>query len=88
MDAVYNGADALAYVLSENYDGIILDIMMPKKDGLEVVKELRARGVSTPVLMLTARAEINDRILGLDCGADVTCQSPLPWGSCWHGCEP
>ena len=80
VDAVYDGADALAYGLSENYDGIILDIMMPKRDGLEVVKELRTKGVSTPVLMLTARAEISDRILGLDCGADDYLPKPFAMG--------
>lgn len=80
VDAVYNGADALIHGLSENYDGIILDIMMPKKDGLAVVKELRENRVSTPVLMLTARAEISDRILGLDCGADDYLPKPFAMG--------
>ena len=56
VDAVFNGQDALDYGLCENYDGIILDIMMPKMNGLDVLKELRAQGVSTPVLMLTAKA--------------------------------
>ena len=80
VDAVFNGQDALDYGLCENYDGIILDIMMPKKNGLEVLKELRAQGVSTPVLMLTAKAEVDDRILGLDLGADDYLTKPFSMG--------
>ena len=56
VDTVDNGLDALAYALAEHYDGIILDIMMPGKDGLTVLKELRQQGVNTPVLLLTAKA--------------------------------
>ena len=80
VDAVFNGQDALDYGLCENYDGIILDIMMPKKNGLDVLKELRAKGVSTPVLMLTAKAEVDDRILGLDLGADDYLTKPFSMG--------
>ena len=80
VDAVYNGQDALDYGLDENYDGIILDIMMPKKNGLEVLKELRSRGISTPVLILTARSEVEDRILGLDTGADDYLTKPFNMG--------
>ena len=80
VDAVFNGQDALDYGLCENYDGIILDIMMPKKNGLEVLEELRKNGVSTPILMLTAKAEIEDRILGLDKGADDYLTKPFSMG--------
>lgn len=80
VDAVFNGQDALDYGLCENYDGIILDIMMPKKNGLEVLRELRAQGVSTPVLMLTAKAEVEDRIMGLDLGADDYLTKPFSMG--------
>ena len=80
VDAVFNGQDALDYGLCENYDGIILDIMMPKKNGLEVLEELRKNGVSTPVLMLTAKAEVEDRILGLDKGADDYLTKPFSMG--------
>ena len=80
VDAVFNGQDALDYGLCENYDGIILDIMMPKMNGLDVLKELRAKGVSTPVLMLTAKAEVDDRILGLDLGADDYLTKPFSMG--------
>lgn len=80
VDAVYNGADALDYGLSESYDGIILDIMMPKKDGIEVLGELRRQNVTVPVLMLTAKSEIDDRILGLDTGADDYLTKPFAMG--------
>lgn len=80
VDAVYNGEDALDYGLSENYDGIVLDLMMPKMNGLEVLKKLRERGVSTPVLILTAKSEVDDRILGLDTGADDYLTKPFATG--------
>lgn len=80
VDAVYDGEDALDYGLAENYDGIILDIMMPKRDGLEVLKALRAQGVTTPVLFLTAKGEVNDRIEGLDIGADDYLTKPFAMG--------
>ena len=70
VDAVYNGEDALDYLENGDYDGAILDIMMPKMDGLTVLKTIRARGSSLPVLLLTAKAEIDDRVTGLDAGAD------------------
>lgn len=80
VDPVYDGQDALDYGLCENYDGIILDLMMPKKNGLEVLKELRENGISTPVLVLTAKAEIDDRIAGLDAGADDYLTKPFAMG--------
>lgn len=80
VDAVYNGQDALDWALSGNYDGIILDIMMPKRNGLEVLRELREKGMDTPVLMLTAKAEVEDRIAGLDTGADDYLPKPFATG--------
>ena len=80
VDAVYDGQDALDYGLSENYDGIILDIMMPKKNGIEVLTELRKSGVDTPVLILTAKGEVDDKILGLDSGADDYLTKPFAMG--------
>ena len=80
VDAVYNGQDALDYGLDENYDGIILDLMMPRMNGLEVLRELRKNGISTPVLILTAKSEIEDRILGLDTGADDYLTKPFNMG--------
>jgi DNA-binding response OmpR family regulator len=80
IDPVYNGADALDYGLTDNYDVIILDIMMPKMNGLEVLKKLRQKGIHTPILMLTAKSEIEDRIQGLDMGADDYFSKPFAMG--------
>lgn len=80
IDAVYNGTDALDYALSGEYDGIILDIMMPGMDGMEVLSNIRAKGIATPVLFLTARSEIDDRIKGLDLGADDYLTKPFDMG--------
>ena len=80
VDPVFNGQDALGYGLCENYDAIILDIMMPKKNGLEVLFELRKQGVDTPVIILTAKSETEDKILGLDTGADDYLTKPFSMG--------
>lgn len=76
-DAVHNGADALAYLEAGNYDVAVLDIMMPKMDGLTALKKLRAGGNQIPVLLLTARAEVDDRVLGLDSGANYYLTKPF-----------
>lgn len=70
VDAVYNGQDALDYLEAQEYDGAILDIMMPKMDGITVLKKIRAQGSRVPVLMLTAKTEVDDRVEGLDSGAN------------------
>ena len=70
VDPVYDGQDALDYAENERCDGIILDVMMPRRSGLEILETLRARGDATPVLLLTAKSELEDRIRGLDLGAD------------------
>lgn len=77
VDAVYNGEDALAYLETGSYDGLILDIMMPKLDGLEVLRRLRSRGDQIPVLLLTAKGEVEDKVLGLDCGANDYLSKPF-----------
>lgn len=77
VDMVHNGEDALAYAESVAYDAIVLDIMMPKKDGLSVLTELRQAGSSVPVMLLTAKAEIEDRVEGLDRGADDYLPKPF-----------
>ena len=76
-EAVYNGEDALKYLESGNYDAAILDIMMPGMDGITVLKKLRASGNSIPVLMLTAKAEVDDKVLGLDSGANDYLTKPF-----------
>lgn len=77
VDAVFNGNDAYDYATEGAYDGIILDIMMPGMDGLEVLKKLRSLGLKTPVLLLTAKGEIEDRVNGLDAGADDYLPKPF-----------
>lgn len=76
-DAVYDGEEALAYLEAGNYDGLILDIMMPKLDGLEVLRCLRERGNPIPVLLLTAKAEVEDKVTGLDTGANDYLTKPF-----------
>ncbi len=80
VDAVYDGQDALDYAQTEAYDGIILDIMMPRLSGLEVLSRLRRAGSRTPILLLTAKTEIEDRIQGLDLGADDYLPKPFAMG--------
>ena len=76
-DAVYDGEEALDYLEAGNYDALILDIMMPKLDGLEVLRRLRAAGNPIPVLLLTARSEIEDKVTGLDTGANDYLTKPF-----------
>jgi len=76
-DCVYNGQDALDYAMSGEYDGIILDVMMPKLDGVEVLRRLRQAGITTPVLMLTAKSQLRDKVEGLDAGADDYLPKPF-----------
>ena len=77
VDAVYNGEDAYDYLTAQEYDGAILDIMMPKLDGISVLKKLRGEGNQTPIFMLTAKSELNDKIEGLDSGADDYLTKPF-----------
>ncbi len=76
-DGLSNGADAFNYAATGEYDGIVMDIMMPEKDGLMVLRELREQNITTPVLLLTARTEIPQRIEGLDAGADDYLTKPF-----------
>jgi DNA-binding response OmpR family regulator len=77
VDTVYDGKNGEDFALSESYDLVILDILLPKKNGLAVLKSLREEGLTTPVLMLTARKEISDRVTGLDSGADDYLTKPF-----------
>ena len=70
VDSCFDGEEALDYIFSVEYDIILLDIMLPKRDGFEVLKSIRKKGIKTPILFLTARDEIEDRVKGLDLGAD------------------
>ena len=77
VDTVYNGFDAYEYAITGDYDAIVLDVMMPKLNGVEVLERLRAEGVRTPVMMLTAKAEKDDRITGFNAGADDYLPKPF-----------
>ncbi len=77
FDVVYNGEDGLTYGESNLYDTIILDIMLPKMDGFEVVRRLREKKIQTPVILLTARDDTSDKVRGLDCGADDYITKPF-----------
>lgn len=77
VDPVFDGEEALEHIERDSYDCLIFDIMMPKKDGIEALKEVRAKNILTPVLMLTAKAEIDDRVAGLDAGADDYLTKPF-----------
>lgn len=70
VDAVHNGFDAYEYASSGAYDAVILDVMMPKMDGIQVLEKLRQEGVKTPIMMLTAKGQKSDRITGFNAGAD------------------
>ncbi len=76
-DVVYNGEDGLSYAESNIYDVIVLDIMLPKLNGFEVLKSIRAKKISTPIILLTARDDINDKVKGLDYGADDYLTKPF-----------
>ena len=77
VDTVFNGQDAYDYAQAGDYDAIILDVMMPKRNGIEVLRQLRAEGLKTPIMMLTAKGEKDDRITGFDAGADDYLPKPF-----------
>ena len=77
VDLVFNGADALEHIMSAAYDALVLDIMMPGMDGIEVLTRARAGGITAPALFLTARGEVEDRVAGLDAGADDYLPKPF-----------
>lgn len=77
VDTAYDGQEALEYLDAGNYDGVILDIMMPKVDGITVLREIRKKGNLIPVLLLTAKSEVDDKVLGLDAGANDYLTKPF-----------
>ena len=80
VDAVYDGDEAVSYAGAEDYDGMILDWMMPEKDGIRALQEMRKKGIRTPCMMLTARDAVEDRVAGLDAGADDYLPKPFDAG--------
>lgn len=77
VDAVFDGEEALSYILTGDYDLVILDVMMPKMDGFEVVRRIRAKGITIPVMMLTAKSQTDDKVEGLDLGANDYLTKPF-----------
>lgn len=77
VDAAYDGVEALEYLEANEYDGAILDVMMPRMDGIRVLQEIRKAGSNVPVLILTAKAEVDDKVLGLDSGANDYLTKPF-----------
>ena len=77
VDVVHNGRDALSHLTNGDYDAAILDIMMPGKSGLDVLKEIRRQGMGIPVMLLTALGELDDRVTGFDSGADDYLPKPF-----------
>lgn len=77
VDRVFDGEDGLDYILSDIYEVVILDIMLPKMNGIEVLKEARKEGIDTPVILLTAKGEVSDKVAGLDSGADDYLPKPF-----------
>ncbi len=77
VDVVYNGNDGLAYITAGNYDAFVCDVMLPGKNGFDIVREARAQGINTPIIMLTARTATMDKVTGLDAGADDYMTKPF-----------
>ena len=77
VDTVYDGEEAVSYIETGDYDCAILDVMMPKKDGFEVLREIRAKGIGIPVMMLTAKSQVDDKVEGLDLGANDYLTKPF-----------
>lgn len=77
VDRVFNGEDGLDYILSNIYDLVILDIMLPLMNGLDVLKKARKEGIECPIILLTAKGEVSDKVAGLDCGADDYLPKPF-----------
>jgi two-component system copper resistance phosphate regulon response regulator CusR len=80
VDAVADGEDALVHAATHVYDAMVLDVLMPRRDGIALCRELRGRGIHTPILLLTARDSVDDRITGLDAGADDYLTKPFAFG--------
>lgn len=77
LNVCYNGIDAVNYMMDGDYDAVILDVMLPGMDGIEVLKKVREKGIFIPIIMLTAKAEIDDKVLGLDNGANDYLTKPF-----------
>lgn len=88
VDLAQDGVEALDAIANDRPDALVLDVMMPRLDGLEVCRQLRSTGDDLPILVLTARDSVSERVAGLDAGADDYLPSRSPSKSCWPGCAP
>ncbi len=88
VDVAYDGEEGFHLADMNQYDMIILDLMLPKMDGLEVLTRLRDKKVSTPILLLTAKDAVEDKVTGLNKGADDYLTKPLPFQNCWPEYDP
>lgn len=89
VELAQDGREALDLIASQRPpDAVVLDVMMPRLDGLEVCRQLRSTGDDLPILVLTARDSVSERVAGLDAGADDYLPSRSRWRSCWRGCGP
>lgn len=88
VDCAYHGQAALQLLAEQRFDVIIMDVMMPRLDGLRTVERLRSDGIATPVLFLTARDSLDDKLAGFKAGATTTWSSRSPWRSLRCGCRP
>ena len=88
VDCAYHGQAALQLLAEQRFDVIIMDVMMPRLDGLRTVERLRSDGISTPVIFLTARDSLEDKLAGFKAGGTTTWSSPSPWRSWRCGCRP
>ena len=88
VDHAPDGEEGLHLALTEPYDAAIIDIMLPKRDGLSLIEKMRKEKVKTPVIILSAKGSVDDRVKGLQTGGDDYLQSPLPSPSFWPGSRP
>ena len=88
VDHAPDGEEGLHLAITQPYDTAIIDIMLPKRDGLSLIEEMRARKVNTPVLILSARGSVDDRVKGLETGGTITSQNPSPFPNSWRACRP
>jgi DNA-binding response OmpR family regulator len=86
-DCASNGEDGLQMALTGHYDAAVIDLMLPGLDGLSLIEKLRQQKINTPVIILSAKRSVDDRIKGLQAGATIIWSSPSPSPNCWHGCK-
>lgn len=86
VDVLHDGSEALSAVMNTPFDVAVLDVMLPGRDGFSVVRQMREKGIGIPVLLLTARGKVSEKVEGLNAGADDYLRSRLPWRNWWRAC--